>query len=340
MTYRGTFGVQFLPHHPGWDHVTAPTYVAMAEDAASGGIEAIWFSTRFLARDASTLMAMLAARADVSLGTLVANPWGRNPLELVSALGTIAELLPGQREVLYGIGSGESHSRWVDRPKALRCVRETIELSRRLLAGEEVALTDHPVVAEYFHLRGTASLAVALEQPRVSFWFALTGGPLGNKLAAEVADGVFLDVGTVNGLSAMTDGRLDDALGALDARRAEAGVERPLRRILNTCVSLSNDRDAAFARARRHAELAASRQVAKDGPPPDLSEEGLACTFLVGTPDEVAGQLVQLLDDAERLGCEHIVLGVPTGPDPAEAVTLAAHEVVFAVRKTMRKATS
>src|SRR5215218_8112910 len=101
MTYGGTFGVQFLPHHPIWNQLTSTELLRAAETAATGELDCIWFSSRFLARDTLTLMAAIAARVPLSLGTMVHTPWGANPLELASSLGSIAELLPSNREVLF-----------------------------------------------------------------------------------------------------------------------------------------------------------------------------------------------------------------------------------------------
>ena len=67
MTYTGTFGVHLLPHHPGWEGLATPDLIRIAEVAGDGGAECIWFATRFLARDVTTLMSMLSARLDVSL---------------------------------------------------------------------------------------------------------------------------------------------------------------------------------------------------------------------------------------------------------------------------------
>jgi hypothetical protein len=290
MNFNGTFGVHFLPHHEGWERLTARQLVEMGEVADDGDVECIWFATRFLSRDALTLMSMLSSRVHTSLGTLVANPWGRNPLELVGALGTIAEMLPADREVRFGID---------------------------------------------FHLDGPARLGVELTRPdAVSFWFALTGGPLGDKLAAEVADGVLIDAGTVMGLSSLSDGRADSYVAAIDARRAAVDGAKPLRKCLNLCVSVSEDRGAALDRARAHADVAAGRGLGHAvGLPAELTDADLAEMFLVGTPDEVTKTLVDCLPHALRLGCEHVVLGVPTGPRPAEAIELISHVVVPAVRR-------
>ncbi len=109
-------------------------------------------------------------------------------------------------------------------------------------------------------------------------------------------------------------------------------LTRPLRRILALCMSLSRNRQAAFDRARVHAIEAASRAAFAAPPGVELTNDVLSEMFLVGTPEEVAKQLSDCMQDAERLGCEQISLGVPTGPDPMEAVELAGQVLVPMVK--------
>jgi alkanesulfonate monooxygenase SsuD/methylene tetrahydromethanopterin reductase-like flavin-dependent oxidoreductase (luciferase family) len=339
MSYQGTFGVQFLPHHAVWNRVNSRELVSIAEAAAAGDLQHIWFASRFLVRDTLTLMAALAARVPLNLGTMVHTPWGANPLQLASTLGTIAELLPQDKEVLFGLGSGITQARWVERPKPARFVRETFEMCRSLLAAEEVQFSEYPLLAEYFHLKGSGQMSVQFSRPdAVSFWFA-PQGPLGNKLAAEAADGIFVEAGTRLGLRALRDGTLERDIHEIERLRIEAGNTRPLRRVLALCMSLSRDRDAAFRRARMHAREAASRPAFAAAPERELSNEVLLEMFLVGTPEEVGEQLIARMDDAERFGCEHIALGVPTGPDPMEAVELAGHVLVPLVKSAVRAGT-
>jgi len=335
MSYQGTFGVQFLPHHPVWNRLTSTDFLRLAKTAAAGDLHCIWFSSRFLSREPLILMAAIAARVPLSLGTMVHTPWGANPLQLASSLGTIAELLPQTRELLFGLGSGVSQARWVERPKPARFVRETFEMSRRLLAGDEVPFSEYPLVTDYFHLKGSGQLVVQFSHPeRVSFWFA-PQGPLGNKLAAEVTDGIFVEAGTRLGLRALRDGTLERDIQEIERLRTQAGITRPLRRIMALCMSLSRDRQAAFNRARMHAVEAASRQAFAGARDAELTDEALTEMFLVGTPDEVAEQLIECMQDAERFGCEHIALGVPTGPDPLEAVELAGQVLVPLVKNRL-----
>jgi alkanesulfonate monooxygenase SsuD/methylene tetrahydromethanopterin reductase-like flavin-dependent oxidoreductase (luciferase family) len=333
MSYRGTFGVQFLPHHPVWSRFTSPELLRIAETAAAGDLQYIWFSSRFLARDTLTLMAASAARFPLGLGTMVHTPWGQNPLQLASSLGTIAELLPDNREVLFGLGSGISQARWVDRPTPVKFVRETFEMCRRLLAGEEVPFSEYPLVSDYFHLKESGQMSIQFTRPEaVSFWFA-PQGPLGNNLAAEVADGIFVEAGTRLGLRALRDGTLESTIQEIERLRTEAGNTRPLRRILALEMSLSRDRDAAFNRARMHGLVAAGRRTVAGEPRSELTNEALSKMFLVGTPEQVGEKLSECMEDAERLGCEHILLGAPTGPDPVEAVELAGQVLVPLVKR-------
>jgi alkanesulfonate monooxygenase SsuD/methylene tetrahydromethanopterin reductase-like flavin-dependent oxidoreductase (luciferase family) len=158
-------------------------------------------------------------------------------------------------------------------------------------------------------------------------------GPLVARLAAEVADGIFVEAGTTLGLRALRDGTLEQTVEQIERRRQKIGNNRPLRKILGLCMSLSRDRAAAFNRARMHAQAAASRHTFAAAPGSELSDEVLREMFLVGTPDEVGEQLSECLQDAERFGCEHVALGVPTGPDPMEAVDLAGSVLVPLVRR-------
>src|SRR6266849_2168095 len=36
MSYQGTFGVQFLPHHPVWNRLTSTDFLRLAKTAAAG----------------------------------------------------------------------------------------------------------------------------------------------------------------------------------------------------------------------------------------------------------------------------------------------------------------
>ena len=148
MAYQGTFGIHFAIHQPRWVDHTASELLALAERAASSGFSHIWINDNFKARHTYSLLAAIAARVSCGLGTLVTYPYARNPLDMAGAFGTLAELLDG-KELTVGISSGSwaIQGALVEQPSPTQSVREAIELSRCLLAGEEVRFHDYPTLA-------------------------------------------------------------------------------------------------------------------------------------------------------------------------------------------------
>jgi hypothetical protein len=81
--------VQFLA-----DHLETLYDIDLAgrEQAEAAGFETVWVNDNFKARHTFSLLGAVAARHQVGLGTLVTYPYARNPMDLATALGTLAEL--------------------------------------------------------------------------------------------------------------------------------------------------------------------------------------------------------------------------------------------------------
>src|SRR5438105_2112964 len=105
MAYRGTFGIHFAIHQPGYVDHSASDLLALVERAVAAGFEHVWINDNFKARHTYSLLAAIASRAPCGLGTLVTYPYARNPMDMATAFGTIAELLSG-RELTVGISTG------------------------------------------------------------------------------------------------------------------------------------------------------------------------------------------------------------------------------------------
>ena len=137
MAYQGKFGVHFAIHQPGYVDHAASDLVDLAEIAVARGFDHVWMNDNFKARHTYSLLAAVASRALCGLGTLVTYPYARNPMDMATAFGTIAELLRG-RELTVGISSGAwaIQGALVEQPSPTQTVHEAIELSRQLLAGE------------------------------------------------------------------------------------------------------------------------------------------------------------------------------------------------------------
>src|SRR6266576_328438 len=111
-----------------------------AQIAESNGFEAVWQAESRLVREATVPMAAYAAVTDrIKVGSGVVNNWTRNVGLLAATFSTLDDLAPGR--ILLGIGA------WWDplaskvgitRTKPLQAMRETVEVTRRLLAMERV----------------------------------------------------------------------------------------------------------------------------------------------------------------------------------------------------------
>ena len=210
--------------------------------AESKGFEAVWQAESRLVREATVPMAAYAAVTErLKVGSGVVNNWTRNVGLLAATFSTLDDLAPGR--IILGIGA------WWDplaakvgitRRHPLQAMRETVEVTRRLLAMERV--TYH---GEFVHLDDVEiDIVHGDRSPKdVPIYIGATGMKM-MEMAGEIGDGVVLNymVGPKYNV---------DAMAALSAGAARAGrtVEDVDRPQLVVC-SLDQDRDAALDRAR------------------------------------------------------------------------------------------
>ena len=362
MAYHGTFGIHFAIHQPRWVDQPASELVALAEHAASSGFRHVWINDNFKARHTYSLLAAIAARASVGLGTLVTYPYARNPMDMATAFGTIAELLNGN-ELTVGISSGAwaIQGALVERPSPADSIREAISLCRELLTGNEVQFENYPILADYFHVKKTARFHLQFRPQRpVSFWIP-PKGPRMLRLAAEVCDGVLFNTYTqYAALPFVRDGSLARTISEMEKMRVAAGNKKPLRRIFKLDVSLDEDSEAAKNFARNFVSFNAADDADRYralGLPSDqldalqaryregaeiseaaplVGKELIDWVVLAGTPAEVADRFAEYVDAADRLGFEQVILAVPLGPNPRKAVELASRELLPRVISSLR----
>ena len=210
--------------------------------AESRGFEAVWQAESRLVREATVPMAAYAAVTDrLKVGSGVVNNWTRNVGLLAATFSTLDDLAPGR--VILGIGA------WWDplaskvgitRTHPLQAMRETVEVTRRLLAMENVTYQGEFVNMDDVQI----DIVHGDRSPKaVPIYIGATGMKM-MELAGEIGDGVVLNymVGPKYNV---------DALAALSAGAERAGrtiddIDRPQ---LVVC-SLDDDRDAALDRAR------------------------------------------------------------------------------------------
>lgn len=153
---------------------TVSDAVARAEQK---GFDVAWIAdSQLLWRDVYATMALAARETErISLATAVTNYRTRHPSVIASAINTVAELAPGRVEL--GIGSGDSSVKPLAmKPNTRAQMRESIELTRRLLDGEMLDFGDR-----------TSRLRDATGRVPVHL---AASGPRTFELGGEVADGV------------------------------------------------------------------------------------------------------------------------------------------------------
>jgi probable F420-dependent oxidoreductase len=173
------------PSMPGF---SAPELVDLVVEAERLGYLEAWVA-EVAGPEAFSLLGALAARSShLALGVAVVPAMTRSPALLAMAAGTVSQLLGG-RTLGLGIGSS-SHvivEQWHDAEFAppLGRVRETVEATRALLAGEREYEGAH-VTSRRFRLASPPAGPVRL--------FVGALGPRMLRVAGAVGDGVCLNL--------------------------------------------------------------------------------------------------------------------------------------------------
>src|SRR5262249_41970390 len=114
--------------------------MAYARYAEDHGFEAVWQAESRLVREATVPMAAFAAVTErIRIGSGGGDTWTRNARPLPAPFSTRDDLAPGR--IILGIGAWWeplASKVGVDRRKPLQAMREVVDVTRRLLAMENV----------------------------------------------------------------------------------------------------------------------------------------------------------------------------------------------------------
>ncbi|HEX9411011.1 MAG TPA: LLM class flavin-dependent oxidoreductase [Actinomycetota bacterium] len=271
----------------------AMDYVRHAEER---GFEAVWQAESRLVREATVPMAAFAAVTEsIKVGSGVVNNWTRNVGLLAATFVTLDDLAPGR--ILLGIGAWWdplASKVGIERRRPLQAMRETVEVTRRLLAMERVTFE-----GEFVRLRDVEIDVVhgRREARDVPIYLGATGMRM-MELAGEIGDGVLLNYLVSPGYN----GRALEALAA-GAARSGRGMEDVDRPQLVVC-SLDADRDVALDRARELVTQYLGQQphiMKASGVDQSLLDDiGKVLTWPAG-PDEIRRAMKLVPDDVVQL---------------------------------------
>ncbi|MHB8566383.1 MAG: LLM class flavin-dependent oxidoreductase [Nitrososphaerales archaeon] len=114
----------------------------------------IWINDNLEYRSLVTVASAIAARYNVEIGSGIAVPQIRNPIDLASSMATISELNPDNSITLgMGAGSGSVTGQKLKMTNKYAIVEEMARFLRALLERNDVYRADFPTLASYFHLK-------------------------------------------------------------------------------------------------------------------------------------------------------------------------------------------
>jgi 5,10-methylenetetrahydromethanopterin reductase len=215
-------------------------YVRYAE---SRGFESVWQAESRLVRDAIVPMAAFAATTEkIKIGSGVINNWTRNAALIAATFSTLDDLAPGR--ILCGLGvwwEPLASKVGVNRRKPLQAMRETVEVTRRLLAMEKVTFKGEFVSVEEIEI----DIVHGERSPKqVPIYIGATGMKM-MELTGEIADGVLLNYLVSPAYNREAMQHLE--IGARRAGRLIEEIDRPQ---LIVC-SLDENRERALDNARK-----------------------------------------------------------------------------------------
>jgi 5,10-methylenetetrahydromethanopterin reductase len=318
-------------------------------------VDTVWVQDQMLARNVFALLGALA-HAGCGVGTNVTYPIGRNPIEMASAAATIAELVPDDREVIIGMGTGGALvNSLFEKDRPISAVREAIELMRSLWTGAPVELDGFPVLGAAMSYKQGAVAKLTYPVAKAPSIVLAGVGPKILAIAGAHADGL-ISPSNMPTLSraAFKTGEFAEISGLNLARAARPASLPPLRQIFGINVSVSEDRKSAHEQARRQVALVVGNprlwpdlervglDVASAGEVKEAFDEGLGidgaaarCSqeladalIISGTPEECVPAMAELRHLAAAEGYTEFYLGAPLGPEPGEAADLLITRVI------------
>lgn len=203
------------------------------------GYRDLWYTDVRLLRECYIGLASVALHTErIRLGTGVTDPYSRHPAITAASIATLDELAGGR--ALLGLGLGGSGFRELGIVKTLpvAALRESIDVIRRLLRGEQVTQSGKVVSLVQ------ARLGFAPPRPQVPIYIATQGAQI-SRLAGALADGVL--IANIVSAAALDFYIRQIAEGAAKAGRSLHDIDINLR--WEICISAD---EAAAMHTMRH----------------------------------------------------------------------------------------
>lgn len=168
---------------------TPSGFLAKVEAAEEGGAPSLWIANHLYLRDPISQAALaLSCTRNLRVTLMALTPFTIHPVQMAMAAATLDEYFPGRVGLCLGVGApADLKAVEIDAAKPLKPMREALELSRALLAGDRVTYAGQTYRT---HGRGLAS------GHRPVPLILAASGPQMLELAGAIADGVLISAGT------------------------------------------------------------------------------------------------------------------------------------------------
>ena len=348
-----------------WPWYDIKTLVAYAERALEiFPFDQVWMCDEFQYEDSFTVLAAMAMRLNVSVGTMVTFPH-RNPMELAQRFSGIAGLIKEGKEVSAGIGAGGAVQEQVVNEKTapMAVMEETTLFLKTLFAGESADLNSYPRLSARFRYNSRTKAKLYFQtRPKVKVYLA-AGGPKMFDMAGRLGDGVILtQLNPWTSLPGIQRGMFKQAVQKVTEAREAAATNGAFKKIYNLHISVSADGEKARQWAKRNTSYALAGSLGRypdvlrstdvalkdavrggeayvnglgvDEAAKRVSDKLLqdAGFIVAGTPKEVLAKCEAILPLVREAGIDQLVIGVPLGPNVPEALDLIAKEIIPTLR--------
>ncbi|NPB00009.1 MAG: 5,10-methylenetetrahydromethanopterin reductase [Crenarchaeota archaeon] len=314
--------------------------VELACLSESLGLDSIWVTDHYYNKNAYIILTLISQRTSrVLLGIGVTNPYVVHPAWTAGAAATLQEACNGR--FVLGIGAGDKttlESIGIERKKALKAVRECIEIIRKLLNCETVTYDGEIFKIKNARLNIKTSIRVPI--------YVGAQAPKMLQLAGEIADGVIINSS-------------DPDMVREAIRNVEIGAEKANRKLESidiavcTCFSVDEDEKKALEAAkivvayitaglsREAAEklgidqetIEKVRQSLEKGSMEEISkiitEEHISKLAIAGTPEQCIEKIIKIL----KTGTRHIILGSPLGPEKKKALEIIGRKIAQTLKE-------
>lgn len=150
------------------------------------GFTSFWYPDEKFYRDCYIGLALAASQTShIRLGPCVTDPYSHHPIQIAVSIGSLAEIAPGR--VVLGIGAGGRGlvELGLRQNRPATAIRESVEIVRRLLAGESVDYSGQVLALKNLPLDFQPP-------PNIPIMIATGHGPYVQLLSGEIADIVML----------------------------------------------------------------------------------------------------------------------------------------------------